>query len=66
MPNEQNDDALEARLRRKANSEGLALRKSRRDGTYWLIDPNLNVVIAGDAQHGFGMSLSDVEAVLPE
>jgi FAD/FMN-containing dehydrogenase len=60
------EQAREARARRKAQREGLALQKSRTRnpgildwGTYMLVDPDHNRVVAGP-----GMSLSEVEAAL--
>jgi hypothetical protein len=62
------EQAREARARRKAQREGLALQKSRTRnpgvfdwGTYMLVDPDHNRVVAGP-----GMSLSEVEAALNE
>jgi len=55
----------ENRLRRMANRQGLALQKSRRRdpyaleyGNYWLVNPQVNAVIAGGK---VGVSLDDVE-----
>jgi hypothetical protein len=58
----------ENRLRRAAERQGLALMKSRRRdpraydfGTYMLVDPRTNTVVAHGGQSGYGMSLEDVE-----
>ena len=57
----------EARLRRRAAKLNLALRKSRRDGTFGLIDPDHNCWVAyGDSNNGFGMTLEEVESALNE
>lgn len=62
----------ENRLRRMAERQGLALRKSRRRDPraidydkYALIDPNRNWIVAGVAGTGrFEWDLDDVEAYL--
>ena len=58
----------ENRVRRMAERQGLKLKKSgRRDpraldyGSYWLIDIDRNVLVAGDQ---WGWSIDDVEAWL--
>ena len=58
----------ENRLRRMADRQGLRLIKSRRrdpkaldHGGFWLVDPELDVLVAGDE---FGMELDAVEAYL--
>jgi hypothetical protein len=58
----------ENRLRRMAERQGLALHKSRRRdplaldyGTYQLVDPYRNALVAGDTNHGYGLDLDDVE-----
>lgn len=64
--------AYEARVRREAARQGLALRKSRCRtpmaidyGAYWLVDPALNTIVAGDPSYG-GMDLDQVAAALKE
>lgn len=61
----------EQRLRRMAKRQGLVLRRSRTRveraadyGTYGLSDGS--VVVAGDLNTGFGLSLDEVEAALNE
>lgn len=61
------NDARENRLRRMAQRQGLALRKSkRRDprardyGMFWVIDPAYNTVVSPEA----GMTLDEVETYL--
>jgi hypothetical protein len=61
----------ENRLRRMAERQGLALRKSRRRdpralefGTYMLVDPYRNAIAAGDVNRGYGLSLDEIEAEL--
>ena len=61
----------ENRLRRMAARQGLALRKSRRRdpravdyGTYWIIDPYRSVLVWGNTNTGYGLTLDDVEAWL--
>lgn len=65
------EKVVENRLRRMATRQGLVLSKSRRRdvraydyGTYALIDPDTNSLVAGDQNSGYGLSLSDVEAAL--
>ena len=67
------ENVRENRLRRTAKRQGYMLRKSRvRDprayvyGTYMLVDPYRNTIVAGDRNSGFGMSLDDVEAWLTQ
>ena len=62
--------AREARVRRRAQKEGLLLRKSRArtahlddHGEYRLVDANLNAIVAGEK---FDMTLDDVENWLGE
>lgn len=50
----------EARVRRLANSHGYALRKSRRDGSYSLVDIQINAVM----YHCAGVDLDVVEGFL--
>ncbi len=61
----------ENRLRRMADRQGLALRKSgRRDpraidyGMYALVDPNKNAIVAGAQSGRFDFTLDDVEHYL--
>ena len=58
---------LENRLRRAAERQGLRLEKSRRRdtraidwGTYQLVDPYNNTLIAYGLQSGYGLDLSDI------
>jgi hypothetical protein len=48
--------------------EGHALRKSRRDGTYMVVDPDNNTIVAYNfgSQDGYGLSLESIEAELPD
>ena len=59
------DKVRENRLRRMAERQGLVLQKSRRRdpnaldfGGYWLIDAQMNVLVAGDE---WGWDLDDIE-----
>lgn len=59
----------EARARRAARREGLALKKYRGShpyliGTYMLVDPATNMIECGSPSTGYGMSLDEIEAVL--
>jgi integrase len=55
------------RVRRQAQRKGLRLLKSRRDGTFMVVDPDMsNVIVIGDHNSGYGHSLADVEAALNE
>jgi hypothetical protein len=63
----------ESTLRARARRQGLVLRKSRTRtpqhidyGTYSLVDPNGNWLVAGDQNTGFGLTLDDIEAALNE
>jgi hypothetical protein len=63
----------ENRLRRMAERQGLKLEKSRRRdpratgyGTYMLVDPDRNTIVAGDRNSGYGMSLEEIEKALTE
>ncbi len=65
------DKIRENRLRRMAERQGLAVQKSRRRdpraydfGTYMLVDPVANAVVASGLHSGYGMSLDDVERYL--
>jgi hypothetical protein len=58
---------LENRLRRAAARQGLRLEKSRRRdtraydyGTYQLVDPHSNTLVAYGLQSGYGMNLDEV------
>jgi hypothetical protein len=58
----------ENHLRRLAERQGLALRKSRRRnseapdyGMFQLVEPGSNRVVAGDEPHAYSLSLEDVE-----
>ena len=63
------DERREARLRRMAQQQGYRLEKSRTRnpellayGTYRIVEPNRNLLVAGDPNLGsFGLSLDDVE-----
>lgn len=49
--------------------QGYSIRKSRRDGSFMVVDPFNNVVVGGGRQSvsgEYGMSLEDVEAWLRE
>ena len=61
----------ENRLRRMAKRQRLALVKSRRRdprawdyGTYGLIDPSRNTLVADAGQSGYGLDLDEIEAWL--
>lgn len=65
------DKARENRVRRMAERQGLRLEKSRRRdpralgyGTYQLVDPNRNTIVAGDNERGYGLDLEAVEGQL--
>lgn len=57
-----------ARRRRAVAREGYLLRKSRRDGTFCIVDPYRNVLeaYAPYDQDGYGLSLADVDAWLAD
>jgi hypothetical protein len=62
------DKVRENRLRHPAQRQGLTLAKSRRRdpnafdyGSYMLVDPNTNAVVASVHETGYGMSLDDIE-----
>ena len=70
----ENEKSRENRLRRKLNSKGYALRKSRRANDaidldinnmsgYMIVDANHNAIVAGER---FDLSLDDVENWLGE
>jgi hypothetical protein len=61
----------ENRLRRMAERQGYRLVKSRRRdpraidyGTYWIVDPKTNAIVAGGGPSQRGMNLDDIEAWL--
>lgn len=63
------DKIRENRLRRAAQRQGLALRKSRRRdpratdyGLYWLSDPHTNALVSNEK----GMTLDEVEGYLTQ
>ena len=56
----------EQQLRRRAQDLGLAVKKSRRDGTYMVVDPFLNALVYGDREQGYGLGLDEVEISLNE
>ncbi|MHB8297969.1 MAG: hypothetical protein ACYDDW_05245 [Dermatophilaceae bacterium] len=67
------DKVRENRLRRAAQRQGLTLAKSRRRdtratdyGTYMLVDPSTNAVVAHGGQSGYGLSLDEIESALNE
>ncbi len=67
------DKVHENHLRRMAERQGLKLMKSRRRdpraydfGTYMLVDPYTNSLVAGDTNRGYGLSLDEVEEWLTE
>jgi hypothetical protein len=67
----EHEKVRENQLRRKAVRMGVVVKKSRRRdpqaphyGTYAIVDPNRNSLLAGDAQTGYGMSLDEVESWL--
>ncbi len=71
MPAANAEKIRENRLRRMAERQGLAVQKSRRRdphaydfGTYMLVDPASNTVVACGLQSGYGMSLDDIERYL--
>jgi hypothetical protein len=53
----------ERRLRRLADRHGLLLRKSRSDGSFMLVDRDLNCVVMGHRQ-GYGYWLDAIEVEL--
>ncbi len=58
----------EARVRRALARQGHALRKSRRDGTYMVVDVATNTIVAYNfgSQDGYGLTLESVEADLAD
>ena len=47
----------ERRARSQSSKVGLMVRKSRRDGTFMLVDASRNFVVAAGSQSGFGLGL---------
>ena len=48
------------KMRRLAAAQGFALRKSRRDGTYMIVNPWVgNVMVAGNSETGYGLTIED-------
>jgi hypothetical protein len=68
MSESQSLSAREARVRRALAREGHALRKSRRDGTYMVVDPHNNTIVDYNfgSQDGYGLTLESVEAELAD
>ena len=72
MPTEVADKAREARLRAKAQRQGLALAKSRRRdqrsidfGMYMIVDPQTNGVVTGTYGNGHhNMRLDEIVELL--
>jgi hypothetical protein len=56
----------ESRLRRAAQRQNLSLHRSRRDGTYCLVDPHSNCLAVWGSPDGFGLSLDEIEQALAE
>ena len=68
---ERDDKIRENRLRRAAQRQGLRLTKSRRRDyravdyeTYGLITVDGGVLVAGDPNHGYGLTLDQIEREL--
>jgi hypothetical protein len=64
----QEEKIRENRLRRMAERQGLAVRKSRRRdpnawdfGTYQIVEPRRNFLVLGSQTGGYGESLDSVE-----
>jgi hypothetical protein len=64
---------VEDRQRARAASMGLQLRKARTRntsapeyGTYGIVAPSINAIVAGDQNNGYGLSLAEVIAFLSE
>jgi hypothetical protein len=55
------ESTREQRLRRTARRRDLCVTKSRSDGTYMIVDPFVNTIVAGDTSRGYGLSLGDIE-----
>ena len=63
----------ETRCRRAAQRQGLRLEKSRRRdpraydyGTYQLVDPSTNTLVAYELEDGYGLGLDDIARALNE
>ncbi len=56
----------EQRVRRLAQRLDYAVTKSRRDGTFGIIDPYRNAWVYCDPSNGFGRTLHEVEDWLTE
>jgi hypothetical protein len=56
----------EMKARRKAHQMGLALSKSRIDGTYGLADLDTTALVAGNVGTGFGMTMDEIDVALSE
>lgn len=68
---EQDEKVRENRLRRMAERQGYRLTRSRRRdpraidyGTYGISNQATNALEAGDPNHGYGLTLDDVERFL--
>ena len=69
MPTTITDQAREQRARRKARRQGLRVCKSRRDGSFMLVDGDRNwVAVGGSGPIGceFGLWLDELERALAE
>jgi hypothetical protein len=71
MDDDAMDKVRENRLRRVAERRGLRLEKSRRRdpraidwGTYQLVDLYTNILVAGNTNSGYGMTLDEIEEQL--
>jgi hypothetical protein len=63
------DAAREARVSRRASRSetGTVVPERARDaGTFQLIHPNGNWLVAGDTNNGFGWTLDDIESFLDD
>lgn len=65
--------SMERRMRRLANRQGLKLEKSRTRnsqlpeyGTYRLIDPFRNIVVAYAGNNPYGMTIEDIQSQLED
>src|SRR5258707_13242908 len=69
MNNDFEDIRRERKLRRLARSHGLALRKARGGasrGTFALVDPNTNWLVAWGHPEGYGLDLDTIERELTD
>lgn len=57
------NSGVEHIVRTSAQQRGLKLIKSKAHGTYGLVDEN-NVLVAGDSNTAYGLSLSEAAAVV--